>query len=63
MTELNETATELVLRPVDGDVTTVNGHRIPQPPSIVQDDPNTVIAYGQWLIDQDRREAQELGDD
>jgi hypothetical protein len=63
MTELSETVTDLVLRPVDGYVTTVNGHCIPQPPWIVHDDPNTVIAYDQWLIDQGRREAQELGDD
>lgn len=63
MTKLSEAVTDLVLRPVDGHVTTVNGHCIPQPPWIVHDDWSTVTAYDQWLIDQGRREAQELGDD
>jgi hypothetical protein len=63
MAELSGTVTDLVLRPVDGYVMTVNGHCIPQPLWIVHVDPSTVIAYDQWLIEQGRREAQGLDDD
>jgi hypothetical protein len=63
MMDLNSTATNLVLRPVEGCVITVNGHRVPQPPWILPDDPDTVIAYDQWLIDQAKQEAQALGDE
>lgn len=44
-------------------MTTVSGHRVPQPPWILPEDPDTVVAYDQWLIDQAKQEAQALGDE
>ena len=54
-----QTFTNLVLRPIDGCVTTVSGRRIPQPPRILINDQASVIAYQDWLIEQARREAAE----
>lgn len=60
---LSEAATNLVRRPIDGSVITASGRLIPQPPWIIQDDPSTAAAYDQWLIDQSRSEAMEIGED
>lgn len=54
--------TNLVRRPSDGLVTTTSGRRIPQPPWIIPDQQESVLAYDQWLIDQGREEAAETGD-
>lgn len=58
-----ETATNLVRRPVDGCVLTASGRLVPQPPWIIAGDPATSAAYDQWLIDQTRAEAMEIGED
>lgn len=60
---LTETATNLVRRPIDGQVLTASGRLVPQPPWIIPDDPATAGAYDQWLIDQTRAEAAETGED
>lgn len=58
-----EAATNLVRRPIDGCVITASGRLVPQPPWIIPDDPATAAAYDQWLIDQTRDEAMEIGED
>jgi hypothetical protein len=63
MINLSDTATNLVRRPIDGNVVTASGRLIPQPPWIIPQDPATTIAYDQWLIDQSRSEAIETGED
>jgi hypothetical protein len=55
--------TNLVIRPVDGHVLTVNGRRIPQPPWILPGDPESLIVYWAWIAMQARIEAIELGHD
>lgn len=57
MMDVKEVATNLVRRPVDGCVMTTSGRRIPQPPWIIAEEPETALAYDQWLIDQGREEA------
>jgi hypothetical protein len=63
MMQLKQAVTNLVRRPIEGYVTTASGRRIPQPPWIMPDEPETAIAYDQWLLEQGRSEAAELGDD
>jgi hypothetical protein len=41
---------------------TTSGRLISQPPWIIRGDPVSVAAYDQWLIDQARDEAAELGE-
>jgi hypothetical protein len=57
MMDVKEAATNLVRRPVDGCVITASGRCIPQPPWIIAEEPETAVAYDQWLIDQGREEA------
>jgi hypothetical protein len=57
-----EIATNLVRRPADGYVMTASGRNVPQPPWIISGDPESAIAYDQWLIEQGRLEAAELDD-
>ncbi|SNS83470.1 hypothetical protein SAMN06265795_107110 [Noviherbaspirillum humi] len=61
--DLRENATNLVRRPVDGKVITASGRAIPQPPWIIAEQPATLVTYSQWLIDQGRAEAEDLGED
>lgn len=56
-------ATNLVLRPIGGHVTTASGRRIPSPPWILSDDPRTAIDYDRWLLEQGRDEARETGEE
>jgi hypothetical protein len=58
--KLMEATTNLVIRPCDGCVMTVNGRQIPQPPWIFPDDQASVIAYHDWLLRHARTEAVEL---
>jgi hypothetical protein len=48
---------------MNGYVMTTSGRLIAQPPWIIADNPGTEAAYDQWLIDQARDEAAELGED
>lgn len=62
MPDKTEIATNLVRRPADGYVMTASGRNVPQPPWIVDGDPESTIAYDEWLIEQGRTEAAELDD-
>jgi hypothetical protein len=53
-----EIATNLVRRPADGYVMTASGRNVPQPPWIISGDPESAIAYDQWLIEQGRLEVR-----
>lgn len=63
MIELNRAATNLVRRPVDGQVITASGRNIPQPPWIFPDDPASAAAYAHWLLEQGREEAAAQNDE
>lgn len=60
---INELKTNLVRRPSDGHVRTCSGRLIPQPPWIISGLPVTQRLYDQWLIDQGKDEAADVGDD
>ena len=54
--------TNLVRRPVDGQVITASGRLIPQPPWVTSDSPVSAAAYDQWLVEQAVKEAIETGE-
>jgi len=54
--------TNLVRRPVDGQVITASGRLIPQPPWVTSDSPVSAAAYDQWLVEQGMKEAIETGE-
>lgn len=53
--------TNLVIRPIDGYVLTINGRWIPYPPWILPDHPESLTAYWARLATQARSKANELG--